>query len=347
MPSWLVLLVLYIISVNLLGTIPTIIGFSLYFLHPVVPLPIFAGLVILFIVLYSFALHKLQGSISAVLFGWISLAVVAVGWVISRLARISWVLGHLLPVSKIFDWFVSKYPGEGFVKEVRRNFVSRAEAYIENGVVEVDESSEDLAREAQEYYNSAGTTLSNGEVLLAVGLAVVGMAPGELFGINIPSGTAAALSIVFVLIVMLRLSILDVLLFENPSSDQNPSRLLVIRDWNQGVAGGSFGFWRVVILKATWGISKAAYEFYLDWVFYESLVRNEPRNINLISKYNAARSLLKPFLAIVIADSYGITYREAAERWAGGDIFQLDEYPHLEFAQGEYVDELVASAEEE
>lgn len=223
---------------------------------------------------------------------------------------------------------------------MRRDFSSRAELYIENGIVEVEESTDQLAQEAREYYKSAGTTLSNGDAAVAASLTTLGLIPNEILGIHLSTEVAAVLTIIFLMVVMLRLSILDALLFSNPSSNQEPEKLLIIRDWNQGVASGILGFWRLVTLRVIKRLSQAAYDFYFDWVFYNSLVKNEPGRINAATKISAGSSLGKPFIAIVVAEMDGTGYRKTAEKWVGEDIFTVEQYPHLQFAQGEYADKL-------
>lgn len=227
------------------------------------------------------------------------------------------------------------------MKKVRDDFVSRATLYIEKGIVEVEESSEELALQAWEHYDRAGFDLSNGEAVLAIGLAFIALTPGPVFGLAISNEIIAGLSITLVVVVTLRLSVLKALLFSNPSPKDGRDELLIIRDWNQAVANNAIGFWRVATFRATWNISEAAYEFYLDWAFYGTLV-DEGR-----TKLDAASDLVKPQIAFILAELSGIGYREASRRSFREDIFTTDKYPHLRFAEGEYVEQLAAEKSEE
>lgn len=309
------------------GVIPVILVVAA---HYIVDLIGWGGVVVpilLFLSLLLTALVAYRESIRAGVIDFLAFCVVFVGWIVSKMVVAIRRLGSIF---SLFLWITNvlgRYPGKKFIENRREEFVQRGIEYYENGDVEIQSAPEDLARQTREHYANAGRSLSNGEAVLGIALAVLALIPpsSEIIDVVpllqspiIISGLSAGV----VFVVTLRLAALDLVLVRDVSASVHPARLEVYKAWNQTMSSGTELVKTLFMIRAMHTISQAAYEFYLDWVFDRSFNGDGAGVIEVIDE------LRRPLFAFIFAEWDNVTPVEASEDRYGKNVFaQFDFWP--------------------
>ncbi|QLG62644.1 hypothetical protein [Halorarum salinum] len=314
-------------AVHLFGRLATFTGILLYFTI------IFFGYwpIIVVIGLISVPIlgmfYKLRKSPTGAMTVYLSLWFVGVNWVLSRLSEVAYLSGRLIPISQIFEWFLHLYLSRDFIENTRENVVQRGADYIERGEVDVemDRSGKELVQEAQAHADRAGIPLSNGEMIIGVAFAMISIRTPPFAWANPPTWVGVVLSVTLVVVVMLRSTAVDALLYRSPSVDEGVARLYAIRAWNSQVASGLSAWYKLTQIRGMTEISEEAYYFYLDWVLRERIMGSG------VTKYSVLR-LRKPIISFIIAEVDDITPSEASLQLFDQDVFTSPEFAALGYA---------------
>lgn len=221
-------------------------------------------------------------------------------------------IGTLSSPRRGFESIYSLYPGSQFTQELREDFVDIGTEYVRKGAVEIEKSSDSLAKEAREAYNDAGQLLSDGETNIALALVVISLLPflpenlSPPAWLTPPTWTGAALSITLLIAVGLRQAALDVVLYRDVTNDEDRERLAAISAWNQYMSNGAKILKVVAQFRAIRSISPTASNYYLEWAFKESVSGDGADTFSLISQW-------KELMCFAIADRREISVREAAK----------------------------------
>ena len=212
-----------------------------------------------------------------------------------------------------FRFFFSLYPGLTFTRQLRDEFVETASEYVKRGEVKVEESPETLAREVQQGYNDAGRFLSDGEGNLAIILALISILPilpdeiSPPVWMLPPAWLGVVISLSLLVAVGLRQAALDVVLYEEAVESDGKERLVAMRDWNRYMSNGAKIVQSLAMFKTIDSISPTASQFYLEWVFDESVTGNGVDAFDLIDQW-------KVLMCFVVADRQDITPKEASQQ---------------------------------
>jgi hypothetical protein len=249
-----------------------------------------------------------------------ALGLVTIGWLISKFATAVRRLGSIISVMSWIKGALGLYPGKEYIATLREEFVERGVQYHERGDVEIDDSAETLARETREAYNDAGRRLSNGEAALGLALAGVTLLPA-----NVPSvpysellsspAVGATLSVSLVIVVTLRLSALDMILYRDPAESEDLGRLAVYRDWNRAMMSGTEVVKTLLMFRVMRSINDAAFDFYVDWVFERNINGEGAGVLELLLE------LRRPIYVFNIAKRRGISPSQASRDICGWNVF--------------------------
>lgn len=212
-----------------------------------------------------------------------------------------------------FQSFFSLYPGLTFTRELREEFVDTASEFVRTGEVEVEKSTETLAREVQQAYNNAGQFLSDGEGNLALVLALISILPA-LPGVVSPpvwmlppAWMGVAVSLTLLVAVGLRQAALDVVLYQEAVESDGKERLAAMRDWNRYMSNGAKIVQTLAMFKTVDTISPTASQYYLEWVLDKSVTGGGVDALDVIGQW-------KVLMTLVIADRQNITPKEASQQ---------------------------------
>lgn len=223
------------------------------------------------------------------------------------------VIGTLPSPRLGFKSLFSLYPGLTFTRQLRDEFVEIASEYVRSGEVEVEESPETLAREVQQAYNDAGQFLSDGEGNLALVLALISILPilpdvvSPPVWMLPPAWLGVAVSLSLLVAVGLRQAALDVVLYQEAVESDGKERLVAMRDWNRYMSNGAKIVQSLAMFNAIDSISATASQFYLEWVFDESVTEDGIDAFDLLEQW-------KVLMCLVIADRQNITPKEASQQ---------------------------------
>lgn len=212
-----------------------------------------------------------------------------------------------------FKSLFSLYPGLTFTRRLREQFVETASEYVRNGEVEIEESPETLAREVQQAYANAGQFLSDGEGNLALVLALISILPILPDAVSPPvwmlppAWLGVALALTLLIAVGLRQAALDVVLYQEAVESDGKERLAAMRDWNHYMSNGAKIIQSLAMFKSIQSISPKASQFYLEWVFDESITEDGVDAFDLLDQW-------KVLMCLVIADRQDITPKEAGQQ---------------------------------
>lgn len=221
-------------------------------------------------------------------------------------------IGTLSSPRRGFESIYSWYPGSQFTRELREGFVEIGTEYAREGTIEIEKSSDVLAKEAREAYNNAGQFLSDGETNIAVALVVVSFLPflpnilSPPVWLTPPTWTGAVLSTTLLIAVGLRQAALDVVLYQDVTVSEGQERLAAISAWNQYMSNGAKILKVLAQFRAIKTISPTASSYYLKWVFRESITGDGADTFGLISQW-------KELMCFAIADRQEISPNEASK----------------------------------
>lgn len=326
--SLIITLLGFLFAARLLGIPATLTGIGLYYAVGFFGYwPVIAVIGLLCALLLG-GIYMVRRSVTGAFAVFLSIGFVGFSWFLSRFSKLADSLGRLFPCSQIFSWLLTLYPGQNFIERTREDIVQRGAEYIEEGKVDVemDRSGTQLVNEAHMHAKRAGIHLSNGEVFIGIVLAVISIRPFPFTWVNPPTWVGAVLSVTFVVVVMLRLTAVNALLYHQPTLDQGIARLHVMRDWNNAVSNGVSAWWYLTLIRAMTNVSEDGYHFYLDWVLREAIVGSGA------DKLDVWVSLWKPLRSFNEADVRGITPSEASKLLYGVDVFASPKFADLGYA---------------
>lgn len=309
-----------VVATLFFGVLPVILVITGHYLLGLIGWVGIAGSVLVFLSVLLAALVSFRGSVMVGIKDFLAFCLVFAGWVVSKIAGAIRRLGSIF---SLLTWTIGglgQYPGRGFIEDRREDLVQRGIRYYEQQSEENKEDPENHARQIRACYANAGRSLSNGEAVLGITLAVVVLLPSSspitevVPWIHSPL-IIAGLSAALVFIVTIRLAALDLVLIRDPPTSAHPARLAVYAAWNQTMSSGTELVKLLFMIRVVHTISESAYEFYLDWVFDRNFNGNGVGQIELIHE------LRRPLIAFIFAEWDNVSPVEASKNHFGWNVY--------------------------
>lgn len=208
---------------------------------------------------------------------WLALIAFLILGPLSRIAGLTRWVGDRIPIDRFYLWMFDRIVGRETARDIREDHVTKVIEYLREEDADIDETSEELARDIERMKDRTAGRFSRGESVLGLLLAVAGVVA--------PWWIALILAVLLAVSISVRLTTIEAVAYTNPDPKEDSERLFAKRVWNNSVLAESQVAKNTLLAKVIkqWN-EQFYYELWLDRTFIEGIRNPEIGDKSTISQ---------------------------------------------------------------